>query len=72
MEKIKIEREFVYKKNNNDIKLADPSETMTPGDVLNFYSGTYPELINARVEGPVINKDGKQVYTIKTTVGTKG
>ena len=53
------------------IELADPDPTMLPDDVLNFYSGTYPELTTSNVHGPKV-ENGKAVYEFKTTVGTKG
>lgn len=62
-----LPRVFKYGK----IKLADPDPGMAPKDVLNFYSGTYPELTNASLEGPKI-VDDKAVYEFGKTVGTKG
>lgn len=52
-------------------ELQDPDPNMLPEDVLNFYSGTYPELTTSNVHGPVV-EDDKAVYEFKTTVGTKG
>lgn len=53
------------------IDLKDPDPNMLPDDVLNFYSGTYPELTTSNVHGPKVEGD-KAVYEFKTTVGTKG
>jgi PRTRC genetic system protein C len=39
--------------------------------VMNFYSGTYPILTNARLTGPEIKKDEIQ-YRFESTMGTKG
>jgi PRTRC genetic system protein C len=52
-------------------ELADPIATLTPAQVLDFYSTSFPELINAEVEGPN-ELDGKIVYTFKRSTGTKG
>lgn len=62
-----IKRVFIYK----DKEYQDPNETLTEAQVLDTYSEQFPELINARVEGPEI-KDGKAVFEFKTNVGTKG
>lgn len=56
---------------HGEIELSDPAETMSPDDVLSFYSNTYPELTNANVHGPEI-KDGIVEYVFKSVVGTKG
>jgi PRTRC genetic system protein C len=39
--------------------------------VRDFYAPTYPEILNAAIEGPE-EKDGKLVYTFRRAVGTKG
>ncbi|USS42778.1 PRTRC system protein C [Burkholderia glumae] len=62
-----LQREFSY----NGAKLADPAPNMTPNQIREFYSQTYPELTNAEVEGPVINGN-RSVYTFRRAVGTKG
>lgn len=67
MEITELKRTFVY----NGITLADPSATMAPAAVKDFYGATYPELVNAEIEGPV-RKDGADVYTFRKAVGTKG
>ncbi len=51
--------------------LEDPSKNMTPDEVMQFYSATYPELTTSNVHGPKMEGD-KAVYEFKTTVGTKG
>lgn len=71
MERLTLKREFIHEKGQQKISLADPNPDMTPDQVLAFYSGTYPELNNATVNGPVYKGD-KQLFTFKTTVGTKG
>lgn len=69
MEKIQLKRKFVIDKKN--ITLADPDTSMTPDQVMQFYSNTYPELVTSSVQGPEYQSDCL-VYTFKTTVGTKG
>ena len=51
--------------------LDDPGKNMTPDEVMQFYSGTYPELTTSNVHGPKVEND-VAVYEFKTTVGTKG
>ena len=62
-----IKRVFRHK----DEKFADPAAEISPHDVLQFYSNTYPELTTASVTGPEI-KDGVAEYKFTTSVGTKG
>lgn len=54
-----------------DRKLADPDPSMTPDEVMAFYSNQYPELVTSNVFGPKMEKD-EAVYEFKTSVGTKG
>ena len=51
--------------------LEDPGKNMSPEEVMQFYSGTYPELTTSNVHGPKV-EDDKAVYEFKTVVGTKG
>jgi hypothetical protein len=44
---------------------------MTPEQVKDVYSATYPEITSASIEGPE-HKGGKLVYTFRRAVGTKG
>ena len=71
IEKKKMKRTFVLERNGKRITLADPSSSMTPQDVMNFYQATYPELTTSTVKGPDYTDDSL-VYTFVTTVGTKG
>ncbi|MCT1526057.1 PRTRC system protein C [Sphingobacterium lactis] len=64
-------RVFKFTENGNEVKLEDPAPELSPEGVLNFYSGAYPILTTAKVEGPVFNNDEEQ-YTFKTVMGTKG
>lgn len=71
LEVTNLTREFKFKKNGTNISLPDPNPEFTVNDVLQFYSGQYPELTTASLEGPKVEGD-KAVYTVSTTVGTKG
>lgn len=64
-------RIFKFTENGTEIKLEDPAPELSPEGVLNFYSGTYPILTTAKVDGPVLANDEEQ-YTFKTVMGTKG
>ena len=61
-----IVRTFTY----NGILLPDVPG-LAPREVRDLYSAQYPELVSAEVEaGPVAN--GRQDYTFRKAVGTKG
>ena len=62
-----LTREFLY----NGARLADPSPTFTLQQVRDFYANTYPEIVNAEIEGPEI-KGSRNAYTFRRAVGTKG
>lgn len=62
-----LKREFKF----GSRVLSDPNKSMSPEDVMQFYSGTYPELTTSTCHGPKIDGD-KAVYEFKTVVGTKG
>ena len=65
------ERKFTFKKNGETITLEDPNPSFTPEEVLQHYGNQYPELTTATVEPPKI-EGNSSVFSIKTTVGTKG
>lgn len=67
-----LTREFTFNKGGNGTKviLPDPNPDFTTQEVIDFYSGQYPELTTAKFEEPKV-VDNKQVYSVKTTVGTK-
>lgn len=69
MDKIKLVRKFYIE--SKKTTLADPDQNMTPDQVMQFYSNTYPELVTSSVHGPKYEGDSI-VFTFKTTVGTKG
>lgn len=56
---------------HNGQTLSDPDPSMSPEEVMNFYSNQYPELTTSNVHGPKVEND-QAVYEFKTTVGTKG
>lgn len=62
-----LERTFRY----NSVDLIDPGAQYTPEQVRDFYAPTYPEILNAAIEGPD-EKEGKLRYTFRRAVGTKG
>ena len=66
-----LPRIFLHKENNNEIRLTDPGNDFSPEAVLNFYSGTYPVLTTARIDGPDVRGD-EVVYKFISTIGTKG
>lgn len=66
-----LKREFKFKKDGTDVTLPDPNPEFTTQEVLQFYSGQYPELTTATMDTPKINGN-VAVYSVKTTVGTKG
>jgi len=67
----KLKREFKFKKDGTNVTLPDPNQEFTVEEVLQFYSGQYPELTTATLDGPKV--DGKTaVYSVSTNVGTKG
>lgn len=59
----------VFRFNGRD--LQDPDPKQTPEQVKDFYSGIYPELTNAAIEGPE-TKGATSVYEFRKAVGTKG
>ncbi|MFL5810055.1 MAG: PRTRC system protein C [Flavisolibacter sp.] len=71
LEVTNLERVFQFKKEGTLISLPDPDPSLSVEEVLQFYAPQYPELTTATLDGPRI--DGKKsVYSVKTTVGTKG
>lgn len=66
-----LKRVFLHKQQQHEILLADPNPAFSPQEVMDFYSGTYPELTTAKIEGPEIVNDALQ-FRFQTTLGTKG
>jgi PRTRC genetic system protein C len=71
LEVTSLTRKFTFKKNGSNIDLPDPNISLTATEVLKFYSGTYPELTNAMIDGPAIENDIAN-YTISTKAGQLG
>lgn len=67
MQAIQLTREFRY----NGVNLADPSPAFTLEQVRDLYANTYPEILNADIDGPTV-EGTQQVYTFRRAVGTKG
>lgn len=63
----KLLRSFAY----NGIALPDPGPELSPEQVRDVYSATYPEITTASIEGPE-QKGDRLVYTFRRAVGTKG
>jgi len=66
-----LPRVFIHKENGQEVRLSDPNDNFSPEAVLNFYSGTYSILTNAKVVGPEIKRDEIH-YRFESTMGTKG
>lgn len=66
-----LPRVFLFSQGGTELKLKDPENRYTPEQVKHFYSGSYPILTNAQIEGPNI-KDDEMQYRFVTTLGTKG
>lgn len=66
-----LTRQFTFQKDGKDIPLPDPNPDFTAEEVMKFYSGSYPELTNGLVEGPVVVGD-KASYKITTKAGKLG
>jgi PRTRC genetic system protein C len=62
-----LKRAFRY----NSVALPDPGPQYMIEQVRDMYAATYPEIVNAAVEGPE-EKNGEMVYTFRRAVGTKG
>lgn len=66
-----LPRIFRFDNKGNEVELPDPEPNFTPESVLNFFSGAYPILTTAKIEGPEIANDRIE-YKFVTTLGTKG
>ena len=67
----KLERVFILKDNNQEIKLTDPEPKWSVEAVMNFYANTYPILTTAKVSAPKIQEATIQ-YKFESVMGTKG
>jgi PRTRC genetic system protein C len=66
-----LPRVFIHKEAGQEVRLTDPDRNFSPESVCNFYSGTYPILTTAKINGPEIKKDAIE-YQFVSTIGTKG
>ncbi|MDN0082351.1 PRTRC system protein C [Crenobacter sp. SG2305] len=62
-----LKRFFKY----GSVKLPDPGSHLSPEQVRNLFSATYPELASSSIEGPVTKASGLE-YEFRRAVGTKG
>ncbi len=66
-----LERVFILKDKDHEIKLSDPEPKWSAESVLNFYANTYPILTTAKISAPQIKDDTVQ-YRFESVMGTKG
>lgn len=66
-----LERVFILKEKEQEIRLDDPEPKWSVQAVLNFYSNNYPVLTTAKISRPIIMDDTVQ-YRFETVIGTKG
>lgn len=66
-----LERVFILKDKEQEIKLNDPEPKWSAEAVLNFYANTYPILTTAKISAPKI-KDDTVEYQFESVMGTKG
>jgi PRTRC genetic system protein C len=66
-----LERAFAVTINGQLIELPDPNPAFEPKQVRSLYSCTYPDITNARIDGPFVEND-KMLYKFVHTLGTKG
>jgi len=63
-----VKRTFKF----GDKVLADPNTSMSPEEVISFYSNQFPQLTTSTIIGPVYSDDDSVEYEFKSAVGTKG
>jgi PRTRC genetic system protein C len=66
-----LERVFILKEKEQEIRLDDPEPKWSVQAVLNFYSNNYPVLTTAKISRPIIMDDMVE-YRFETVIGTKG
>ncbi|WP_333889133.1 PRTRC system protein C [Sphingobacterium siyangense] len=66
-----LQRVFIIKEKDVEIRLNDPEPKWSEQAVLNFYSNTHPALTTAKISRPSI-VDDEIVYRFETVIGTKG
>jgi PRTRC genetic system protein C len=67
-----LSRKFVFSNNDEQIELPEVNPSLSPQQVMDFYTNTYPELTTATVEGPNIDGAGVAVYKFTSQIGIKG
>lgn len=63
-----MDRSFSYQ----GLVLPDFDPGLTPEQIRDAYSATYPEITTAAVEGPEATADGTLRYKFTRAIGTKG
>lgn len=68
-----LERVFKFTPDGakKELTLTDPGITLTPKEVLDHYANMYPEITNAKITGPILEKE-QYVYKINTEKGQHG
>lgn len=66
-----LERVFILKEKEQEIRLTDPEPRWSVEAVLNFYANTYPILTTAKISAPQIKDDAVE-YKFESVMGTKG
>lgn len=66
-----IARSFTMQVKGKPVVLKDPGAHLTPDEVMKHYTGLYPELTNAHVDGPTVKGETAE-YKFSTQAGTKG
>ena len=65
-----LKRKFEIERNGKSIYLDDPNPEMSIEEVCDFYSSTFPELMNSNYITSEL--DNNLVIKFKTIAGTKG
>lgn len=63
-----MERFFSY----NGLVLPDLDPKLTPEQIRDAYSASYPEITTSAIEGPEATADGTLRYKFTRVIGTKG
>ena len=65
-----LKRKFEIERNGKSIYLDDPNPEMSIEEVIDFYSSTFPELMNSNYTTSEL--DNNLVIKFKSIAGTKG
>ena len=66
-----LERVFILKDKEQEIRLTDPEPRWSVEAVMNFYANMYPILTTAKIAAPQIKDDAVE-YKFESIMGTKG